>query len=284
MKMLRADLRTRRFWALFVKEALAAGGLLGLALGLGDVLFDEPFINWGVPAVATIVLACAIWGLIRAWPQPVERNYRTPNVAIRVIPGDLLDETGHIVVGATDTFDTKPPRIISSRSIQGQALTRLWGDDVELLDADLDRALAREAPIEQIQKDGKTQRYAIATVASVPQAGRRVYFVAYSAMNDHNEAHATTDAIWKSLLALWSAVSRDGNGGAVSIPTVGGGQSRIAQILPPQDSIRFIAFSFLLASRLERVCDELRIVVRPEDYEQLNRLEIQAFLDSLEMA
>jgi hypothetical protein len=40
----------------------------------------------------------------------------------------------------------------------------------------------------------------------------------------------------------------------------------------------------MLASRRERVCDELRIVVRPSEYEKLDRLELQAFLDSLEMS
>jgi hypothetical protein len=283
MTALRTDLRSRRFWTLFVKEALAAGGLLALVLGLGDVLFDQPFTDWGFPAVGAVALVCAIWGLWRAWPRPIKHAYRTPNITIRVIAGDLFDERGHIAVGAADTFDTKIPRIISPQSVQGQALTRLWGGDVELLDGELNRALASEVPTGTAEKDGNTQRYHVGTVASVPQAGRRVYFVAYSEMNALNQARATTDGIWKSLLSLWAAVSRDGNGGAIAVPTIGGGQSRIGQILPPQDSIRFIAFSFLLASRGERVCDELRIVVRPEDYDRLDRLEIQAFLDSLEM-
>jgi hypothetical protein len=284
MKALRADLRSRRFWALFAKEALAAAGLLALVFGLGDVLFDNPFKDWGLGAVAVVAIACVIWGLARAWPRPIERRYRTPNTTISVIAGDLFDERAHIAIGASDTFDTKIPRIISPESVQGQALALLWGGDVELLDRELDRALVRETRTEEIQKEGKTQRYPIGTVASVPQSGRRVYFVAYSEMNALNQARATTNGIWMSLLSLWAAVSRDGNGGAIAVPTIGGGQSRIAQILPPQDSIRFIAFSFLLASRHERVCDELRIVVRPEDYDRLNRLEIQAFLDSLEMA
>lgn len=284
MKALRADLRSRRFWEFFLKEALAAGGLMSLVLGLGDVLFDQPFKRAGFPAVAAVATACIAWGLARAWPRPIEHRYRTPNITIRLIAGDLFDERGHIAVGATDTFDTKTPRVISPQSVQGQALTRLWGGDVDLLDGELDRALESEVPTEEIQKEGKTQRYPIGTVASLPQAGRRVYFVAYSEMNPLNQAHATTDGIWKSLLSLWAAVSRDGNGRAVAVPTIGGGQSRIAQILPPPDSIRFIAFSFVLASRGERVCDELRIVVRPEDYDRLDRLEIQAFLNSLEMA
>jgi len=70
----------------------------------------------------------------------------------------------------------------------------------------------------------------------------------------------------------------------VAVPVIGGGQARIAQILPAQDAIRFVAFSFMLASRHEKVCDELRIVVQSEAYQRLDRLELQAFLDSLEMS
>ena len=187
------------------------------------------------------------------------------------------------MVGACDTFDTQVPSVISPNSVQGQALARLWGGDVERLDRELHEALADATPIAEIQKAGKTSRYPVGTVAAVPQGGRRVFFLAHSEMNAANEARATTDGIWKSLLSLWEAVSRHANGGAVSLPAIGGGQARIAQILPPQDSIRFIAFSFMLASRKEKICDELRIVVQPENYDLLDRLELQAFLDSLEM-
>jgi hypothetical protein len=135
-----------------------------------------------------------------------------------------------------------------------------------------------------VEKEGKTERYLIGTVAALPQGPRRILFSAYTEMNDRNEARGTSDGIWRSMLSLWGAVSLYCNGEPVAIPVLGGGQARISQILPAQDSIRFIAFSFMLASRRERVCDELRIVVRPSEYEKLDRLELQAFLDSLEMS
>jgi len=82
-------------------------------------------------------------------------------------------------------------------------------------------------------------------------------------------------------MALWSEVSIHANGGSVSIPVIGGGQARLSSVLPAQDSIRLIALSFMFASRKEKVCDELRIVVRECDYGRLDRLEIQSFLSSL---
>jgi hypothetical protein len=100
-------------------------------------------------------------------------------------------------------------------------------------------------------------------------------------MDAHNTTHSTPDKVWKSLLSLWDEISKKGNGGTVSVPVIGGGQARLSNILPAQDAIRFILLSFIFASRAEKVCDELRIVVRPEDYRKLDRLELQSFLSSL---
>ena len=100
-------------------------------------------------------------------------------------------------------------------------------------------------------------------------------------MNADNEARATVDSIWSSLQQLWAEVSRTANGGTVAIPVIGGGPARISSILPAQDAIRLTILSFMFASRREKVCDELRIVVHPSDFKKLDRLELQSFLSSL---
>lgn len=232
---------------------------------------------WGV----AILVASTLYGLWRSWPRPIEQVYSSPNTAIRVLKGDLLAERGHLVIGTCDTFDTQPPNIIARDSLQGQALDRLFGGDVSELDQLINRALKDKVCLEVVQKSGKKRRYEMGTIAMLPQSGRKLFLVAYTYMNEHNQARSTVDGLWKSLLNLWSEISRHANGGSIAIPVIGGGQSRIAQILPAQDSIRFIALSFMLASRKEKVCDELRIIVRPVDYDRLDRMEIQSFLSSL---
>lgn len=278
------DLRTRRFINRFVKESLVAFGAFAAAAGLVAAAFPDALKDRGAIWVIVVVAVSVGFGLLRSWPRPIERVYAKPNTAIRLIRGDLFDEPGHIVVGACDTFDTQIPNVISPQSVQGQALQRLYGGDLARLDQGLNAALVGATPVGSVQKEGKGERYPIGTVAAVPHGPRRILFLAYTAMNDRNEARGTSDGIWRSMLSLWEAVSLHCNGEPVAIPVLGGGQARISQILPAQDSIRFIAFSFMLASRRERVCDELRIVVRPSEYEKLNRLELQAFLDSLEMS
>ena len=83
-------------------------------------------------------------------------------------------------------------------------------------------------------------------------------------------------------LGAWVAFPQDFP--SVELPNVmvaavlGGGQARMAQILPAQDSVRLIAFSFILASRVERVCERLDIVIKKEAVPQIDMLEIRSFL------
>ena len=275
------DLSKWRFWRRFLVHSFASVGAIAVVLEVINELFPKELTFRGLPWGLVILAVSAIYGLVQSWPRPIEQSYSSPNTVIRIIKGDILNQAGHLVIGICDTFDTQPPNIIARDSLQAQALDRLFGGDIAELDSRIDLALAGYSPIETIQKLGKQRRYELGTIAVLTESGRKLFFVAYTYMNEHNQARGTADGIWKSLLNLWMQVSKQGNGGTISISVIGGGQARIAQILPAQDSIRFIALSFILASRHEKVCDELRIVVRPTEYKRLDRLELQSFLSSL---
>jgi hypothetical protein len=200
---------------------------------------------------------------------------------VTIEKGNILDEANHLVIGTVDTFDTEQPKIISADSLQGQALHRLYGGDLIRLNADLDSALAGKNVVGTIQKPGKQNRYDIGTVATVAHAARLVFFLAYCEMDINNNAHSTPDKLWASLSMLWNEIALRGNGGTVSVPVIGGGQARLSQVIPAQDAIRFTLLSFMFASRNRKVCDELRIIVRPDDFSKMDRLELQSFLSSL---
>jgi hypothetical protein len=281
MAALWRDLSRWRFWRRFLTHSFATVGSIAVVLGILTTIFPKNVKIEGLGWAIVILLISVFYGLWTSWPRPIEQAYSLPNTTIRVLKGDVLREDCHLVIGTCDTFDTQTPNVIARDSLQGQALDRLFGGDVAELDRLLVRALKSKTPVEHVQKPGKRQRYELGTIAVLPHSGRKLYFVAYSSMNEHNQARSSPDGMWKSLLNLWAEISRSGNGGSVAIPVIGGGQSRISQILPAQDSIRFIILSFMLASRKEKVCDELRIFVRPADYDRLDRMEIQSFLSSL---
>jgi hypothetical protein len=164
------DLRSSRFLGHLAKETFAAIGLLSASAGLTDALFPDVFEGHGTPVGLVIIvvsLACGVW---RAWPRPIRHTYTAPKTTISVLKGDLFTEDSHLVIGTCDTFDTKVPNVISPRSVQGQALQRLYGGDVDRLDVELQTALRNETPIGSIMKDGKTERYEIGTVAVIPTA------------------------------------------------------------------------------------------------------------------
>lgn len=281
LKLLLQDVRRWRFWRHLGVHSFAALGFQALALGLVDVLFPDAFEGIGSNFVATVLAVSAVYGLARAWPRPIEQTYTSPNTTIRLVEGDLFDQTDHLVVGMSTTFDTQVPYIVARESVQGQFLGREYDGDLEALDRALDEALASVAPIGVIHKPGKTAQYQMGTVATLKHHARCYFCLAYTEMNEQNEARGSVDGVWRGLDSLWRAISAHGNGAPVSMPVIGGGQARLSQILPAQDSIRFIILSYVLASRREKICDELSIIVRPSEYESLDRLEIQAFLRSL---
>jgi hypothetical protein len=278
---LRKDLGTWRFWRHFGHSAFAAIGFFAAIVGLVGLLFPGVIADREGWLAAGIGLVAICYGTYCAWPTPIEATYTSPNMQVRVIEGDLFDQPGHLVIGMCDTFDTAIPSIIAKQSVQGQFLERIFASDIGELDQSLMNALSGIQPAGDIAKSGKTKKYPLGTVAVIREHARCYFCLAYTTMNEANEARGTIDGIWRSLDSLWKSISAHGNGQPVSMPVIGGGQARLSQVLPAQDSIRFMALSFVLSSRVEKICDELVIVVRPAEYEKLDRLELQAFLGSL---
>jgi hypothetical protein len=281
MGSLVSDVRTLRFWRKFVINAFAFLGVISSSIQLLLLFYPElDFFKGGLP-FTIFTVASLLFGGYRAWPRPIEQSFSSPKTVIRIFKGDLLEENCHIVIGVNDTFDTQTPRIIAPKSVQGQVLSKFFGDDTQELDECIDRALVGKPKVGEILKPGKTTRYGVGAVAPIKRGSRYLFLSAYTEMNEKNEARGTVDGVWKSLLALWQEISVYGNGEAVAVPVIGGGQARLSNILPAQDSIRLIALSFMFASRKERICEELRIVVHPAEFEKLDRMELQSFLSSL---
>lgn len=273
------DLKRWRFWRRYITHTFAAVGVLSAFAGIIALFFGtiSAHYTW------TIWLGCAaalIYGGVIAWPRPVEVAFSAPNTKISVVRGDLFSQGTHLVVGTCDTFDTVAP-YIAPNSVQGVYLKRVYGGDAGALDRALSEHLALLEPSGTIEKPGKTVCYEVGTVVPLQALGLRHFFVAYTEMDPNNKAHGTADGLWKSLGNLWTSVRNHSNGAPLSIPVIGGGQSGLSPVLPAEDAIRFIALSFIVASRSNRVCEELRIVALPDLYDRLNHLELQAFLSGL---
>lgn len=282
MTSVKRDLASRRFQRTFLGYLLAGIGGFATFLQVYDVIEPDKIGALGFPIWLPVLVLSAVGAGVAAWPRPIRQQYAKPNTAIHLIEGDLFDRPSNLVIGMTDTFDTHVPHIIASNSLQGQFLTQVFASDLAAFDAALDAALAAIAPVGSVEKEGKTARYAVGTVALIRHHGtKRTYCVAYTTMNKRNEARGSVEGVWESLNSLWRSVRETSNGDPIAMPVIGGGQSRLSQVLPAQDAIRLTALSFMLASRQEKVCDRLEIVIRPEDTKHVDMPEFQAFLSSL---
>lgn len=267
------------FWRQLAINSFSAIGVLAVFIELANnVSMKFPISGWLL--TWTIAIISIGYGAIASWPRMIRQQYKAPSTSIEVVKGDLFDQDCPIVIGMTDTFDISFP-VISENSIQGQLLTRIYDGKTKKLDKDIFESLKSAHSSGSVKKLGKTIRYPIGTVATINKNSKNYYLLAYSHMNIHNQAQSSTDDIWHSLSMLWQEISRSANGNPLAIPVIGGGLSRISQVLPAQDSIRLIAMSFIFASRKQKISEALRIIVEPEVYDQLNLYELQLFLSSL---
>jgi len=276
------DLRTKRFWRGFGVHALSALGVIAAVVGIWDAFDPNTLEDVGFPDTLWPAALAVVYACVRSYPYPIQQHYATSNTTVGLVTGDLFKQPGNLVIGMADTFDTQTPHIVRTDSVQGQFLQRIYSGDFQALDDALATALAGIAPSETIEKQGKTVKYPIGTVATVRATGRTHYFcLAYTSMNEATNVHCTIGYLWEALTELWDEVRAKSNGEPVAIPVIGLGQSGMSHVLPAQDSIRIIILSFMFASRQRRVCDRLDVVVRPEDEKNVDMLEVQAFLKSL---
>lgn len=200
-------------------------------------------------------------------------------VNVRVVVGDVFDwPDDDLVIGFTDTFDTsiEDDLIISGKSVQGQFLDRIYDKDVESLDLDLNRSLAKVKPASRETRAkkpcGKLVRYPVGTVAVLRNGRRSVFCLAYSRMGNDLVARSSVQVLQDSLAQLWRAVYRHGQFAEVTIPLVGSTLARIREA-DHQQLMEVIVRSFVDTTRALPVCRALRIVVLSRD---VSKIDFQA--------
>jgi hypothetical protein len=210
----------------------------------------------------------------------IREDYTDPGVAAVVMSGDLFaQEDANLVVGFCDTFDTDTDKgmVISSESLQGRLLDRLYGGDRAKLDRSLKGALTHVPKVaiesRSDKRLGKLTRYPLGTVATLHQANRRVFGLAYSRMGNNLVAHSDVATLRTSLENLWEAVYLHGQLKPVAIPLIGSGLSRVHDA-NPDDLLSLIVTSFTASSRRRYICPELRIIVREPAFEKIRIAEI----------
>lgn len=276
----------RRSLRVFLTHTLAAFGLLSGVVQLTAQVFSLTFSTPLLVITATVGMSAA-WGVAQILPQGTsERSFSHPNMRVRIVPGDLFEQSGHIVVGFTDTFDTcvTDDVVISRSSVQGQLLERWYAGAQDELDQEISDALASHsvASVESRadKPQGKLARYPTGTTIVLTRNGRMAFGPAYSRMGNNLVAESNPERIWVSLCRLWETVYEHGHREPLAIPVIGGALGRI-DTLSHENLLKMILLSFAAASRGRVVTRELTVVVHPAALRDINMLEIRHFLMAL---
>jgi len=257
---------------------LQAFGVCALFLGVGDVLSPNTF-HYGLSGLEIMGGLSVIWSIYKIWPRfEITRQMTVPDTKITIKAGDLFDQTGNIVVGMTDVFDTEKGEIIDPNSIQGQFLSKVYGDDRTNLDADITKALrGKLAEVDRKKSRGKNMRYPIGTVATLSSGGRKYFCLAYSFMEKNLKAKSDVTKITISLNKLWEEVRVNGHNN-VSMAVLGSDRARMSA--SHSNFIKLIVASFILASRESIVTKELTILIKNTNLGKINMLDLNDFLQN----
>lgn len=278
---------TKRGLLAVVSKALVVFGFISAVAGFWAAVTApmEPLAHIDI-VFASAMGSSLLVGVISSWPRATtSQEYQRPEMKITVKRGDIFDQKGQLVVGFSDTFDTDTTDdvIISSKSIQGQLVTRLFDGDATSLDQLMSEALktidGKSVPRRE-KPQGKTRRYPIGTTAAIRKGQTRVYCVAYSRMRNDLVAQSSMEDFWQSLGKLWDEVYRHGQHKTVVLPIMGSELARI-ECLDRESLIRTILLSFVARSREQLLCKELVLVVHPDDATKVNMLEVAAFMRTL---
>jgi len=259
---------------------LQAVGALAILLGILDIFFPSVF-ALGYKGLLGISLLSLIWALIKIFPKlKISRYLVEPDTKIVIKIGDLFKEETNLVIGMSDAFDTEKGNIIKAKSIQGQFLANVYGDDRTSLDASLATALSSSSPTRDTQKhQGKNMRYPIGTVATLSVGTKKYFCSAYSLMANDLKAQSDISMLTKSLEMLWEEIRLKGQREKVAMAVLGSDLARIGEA-SHSNLIKLILSSFILASRKKKISEQLTIVIHSENLEKVNMLDLEDFLQN----
>lgn len=197
---------------------------------------------------------------------------------VNIKRGDLFKETGVIVIGVNDFFDTiVDDTHISSRSLHGMMILKHWGGNVGDLDSQIQNGLASNV-FEYVKRDGiaKEKRYPLGTSVLVKDShGKRFLLVALTRTNAvTHRTHAELRDLYDAVKGSLTVARETANGDPVSLPLMGGGNARIKA---PEQALFNVMLSAILSECLEneKVSSQINIVLHPNSLKGLNLFAIE---------
>ena len=225
-----------------------------------------------------------IWGLIRARPRRAIVRKLPPtalHVAIKV--GNVFDQSGNVIVGANDCFDTQlEDSVISPASVQGQLLTDAFANDLVDLDAQIAASLlGQDGQADEAKTFGKNLRYPIGTVVVVRRGSTQYFLPAFTRMSSELPANVYSQIEWlqEALARTWTAVRQAGQRDPVHMPILGSEFARLG--VSKTLLIEMTVLSFIAASQRDAIASSLTVYVHPRDQDIVDMAVLDEWLRGL---
>jgi hypothetical protein len=282
-KRLKAQLQRRSGRRHLGSSAVVVFGLFWLVLEPVSLVFPDLFDkNWGLFAGVVVVSA-----MIALWDsRPRNRiTFKLPptDLSITVAVGDVLKQTGNVVIGSNDVFDTDlSDEIISPTSVQGQLVQKVFGGDVAELDRQIDHSLGGvEFTTDGDKVFGKRNRYRIGTVAMARHGGTRYFLPAMATMSPHHPPHVTTTivGVQTAMTEAWQTIGMGGQREPVHAPIVGSNLGRLG--LSRTWIVQMMVLSFVAVAKKEGGSASLTIWVAEQDASDVDLAALDDWLRAL---
>lgn len=237
------------------------------------------------------------WTLWESRPRlSMSERVAGKDAVVEICVGDCLEKPGSLVIGSNTAFRTAG---LDPTSLQAQFAQRFCGSP-EQLEILLAAALAGE-PGEPAGAPGRSaaggragsafasarepssvragrETYAIGTTARIAAGDKEAYFTAIAELNEYGRAQSSAERLRLALDRLWSYMARRGSMGALVMPVLGSGLSRIG--CTRVELIRTIVRSFVAACGAGKFAERLTIVIHPRDFQtyDIDLEELRFFL------
>lgn len=240
-------------------------------------------LNFGSDGYISLVVTSLLIALWQNRPKLcVSQKLSSPDTQVELRVGDLFDQDAHLVIGFNDVFDTEIGEIIRDSSVQGQFLTRMYRNDRQRLDAEIETALQaeeRDRRLAQNKTYGKFWRYPIGTTLTLGSHEKRFFLTAYGYMSNDLTVKSDPDSISTALDELWQEMRCKCHGTAVAIPIIGSDLARTG--LSRMQLAKLIISSFIVSSKRRFITCKLTVLVYPKDLDNVDIYELQDFLKSV---
>ena len=265
-----------------VRHFIGALGFFWLFVEFFSFFLKDTALFSGQWVFGAILICSLLFALFSTFPRiTFEHRSIYSNVSIRLVVGDLFEQSVDLALVTSDYFDTVDENPQQSRSIKAQLIERVFGGDTAKVDQMIEQSIKTQKLNGSINAEkswGKTSRYRIGSIVPLVSEGQRFHLVVACHVKNDKSIDMSKDDLWSGLSSLWKFVGRETH--EIAVPLWGAGLSR-AQA-SRRTLMQTLLLSFALATRERKVASRLTVVIHDKEYDPAEFQDAIRFIKTLD--